>query len=266
MKQKKISGGLRKKGILKKDKKNLPLISIITVVLNNKKFLQQSINSVLNQSYKNYELIIIDGQSTDGTLDIIKKNKSKIDYWISEKDNGFSDAVNKGIKLSRGSIIAILNSDDIFYKHALRTAANYFNRYKYIDFLFGSVIKYKLLYGYRPWKIRWSFGFYTTHSIGFFIREKAQKKVGYYKTKYKYSPDYDLFYRMIVKHKLKGMATKKNEIFGKFRRGGISSKISFMDYLKDTVRVRLDNGQNILLVSIIFLLKYTKHLINKIIL
>ena len=188
MKQKKISGGLRKKGILKKDKKNLPLISIITVVLNNKKFLQQSINSVLNQSYKNYELIIIDGQSTDGTLDIIKKNKSKIDYWISEKDNGFSDAVNKGIKLSRGSIISILNSDDIFYKHALRTAANYFIRYQYIDFLFGSVIKYKLLYGYRPWKIHWSFGFYTTHSVGFFIKKKSQLKIGLYNLKYKYSP------------------------------------------------------------------------------
>ena len=264
MKQKKISGGLRKRGILKKDKKNLPLISIITVVLNNKKFLQQSINSVLNQSYKNYELIIVDGQSTDGTLDIIKKNKSKIDYWMSEKDNGFSDAVNKGIKLSRGSIISILNSDDIFYKHALRTAANYFNRYKYIDFLFGSVIKYKLLYGYRPWKIRWSFGFYTTHSIGFFIREKAQKKVGHYSTKYKYSGDYDFFYRMIVKYKLKGMATKKNEIFGKFRRGGISSRISFMDYLRETIKIRLDNGQNVLLVSTIFILKYTKHLIDRI--
>jgi len=260
-----FSGGFRKRGTLKKDKKNLPLVSIITVVLNGKKFLEQSINSVLNQSYKNYEHIIIDGQSTDGTLDIIKKNKSKIDYWISEKDNGFSDAVNKGIKLSRGSIISVLNSDDIFYKHALRTAANYFNRYKYIDFLFGSVIKYKLLYGYRPWKIRWSFGFYTTHSIGFFIRKKAQKKVGYYKTKYKYSPDYDFFYRMIVKYKLKCMATKKNEIFGKFRRGGEGSKLPFIDYLNETVRIRLDNGQNILLVSIIFLLKYTKHLINKII-
>ena len=172
--------------------------------------------------------------------------------------------MNKGIKLSRGSIISILNSDDIFYKHALRTAANYFNRYKYIDFLFGSVIKYKLLYGYRPWKIRWSFGFYSTHSIGFFIREKAQKKVGYYNTKYAYSSDYDFFYRMIVKHKLKGMATKKNEIFGKFRRGGISSKIPFMVYLNETIRIRLDNGQNILLVSIIFLLKYTRYLVNKI--
>jgi len=77
MKRKSISGGLRKKDYLKKDKKNFPLVSIITVVLNNKKFLQQSINSVLNQSYKNYEHIIIDGQSTDGTLDIIKKTIQK---------------------------------------------------------------------------------------------------------------------------------------------------------------------------------------------
>ena len=260
-----FSGGLRKRGILKKDKNNLPLISIITVVLNNKKFLQQSINSVLNQSYKNYELIIIDGKSTDGTLDILKKKNSKIDYWISKKDQGIYDAMNKGIKLSRGSIISVLNSDDVFYKHALKTAASYFNQYKYIDFLFGSVIKYKLLYGYRPWKIRWSFGFYSTHSIGFFIRKKSQKKVGYYNTKYKISSDYDFFYRMIVKHKLRGMATKKNEIFGKFRRGGFSSKIPFIDYLNETIRIRLDNGQNIFLVSIIFLLKYTRHLINKII-
>ncbi len=69
---------------------------------------------------------------------------------------------------------------------------------------------------------------------------------------------------MIVKHKLKGMATKKNEIFGKFRRGGVGSKLPFIDYLKETVRIRLDNGQNILLVSIIFLLKYTRYLVNKI--
>ena len=266
MERKSILGGLRKKGILKKDRKNLPLVSIITVVLNNKKFLQQSINSVLNQSYENYELIIIDGKSTDGTMEILKKNNSKIDFWISEKDKGIYNAMNKGIKLSRGSIISILNSDDIYYKHALKIATSYFNRYQYIDFLFGSVIKYKLLYGYRPWKIHWSFGFYSTHSIGFFIRKKSQKKVGYYNTKYKLSSDYDFFYRMIVKHKLKGMATKKNEIFGKFRRGGISSKISFMDYLNETIKIRLDNGQNILLVSIIFLLKYTRYLINKIIL
>ena len=121
-----------------------------------------------------------------------------------------------------------------------------------------------MFYQYNPNIKYWSFGFYSTHSVGFFIRKKAQKKVGYYKTKYKYSPDYDFFYRMIVKHKLKGMATKKNEIFGKFRRGGVGSKLPFIDYLNETVRIRLDNGQNILLVSIIFLLKYTRYLVNKI--
>ena len=69
-----FSGGLRKRGTLKKDKKNLPLVSIITVVLNNKKFLEQSINSVLNQRYKNHEHIIIDGKSSDGTVEILRKN------------------------------------------------------------------------------------------------------------------------------------------------------------------------------------------------
>ena len=160
MKQKKISGGLRKKFFLRKNKKDLPLVSVITVVLNNKKFLQQSINSVLKQSYKNYEHIIIDGKSTDGTLDILKKNNPKIDCWISEKDRGIYDAMNKGMKLSRGSLIVILNSDDIFFKDALKIATSYFNRYKDIDFLFGSVIKYKLLHGYRPQKIYWSFAIY----------------------------------------------------------------------------------------------------------
>ena len=233
------------------------------VVLNNKKYIQQSISSVVNQNYQNFELIIIDGGSTDGTLNILRKNNLKIDFWISKKDKGLYDAMNKGIKLSRGSIISILNSDDIFYKNALKIAVKYFIKYSKIDFLFGSVLKHKLLYGYKPWKINWSFGFYSAHSIGFFIRKKAQKKVGYYKTKYKYSADYDLFYRMIVKYKLKGMATKKNEKFGKFRRGGISSKISFMDYLRETIRIRLDNGQNVVLVSMVFLLKYIRYLINK---
>lgn len=262
---KRIIGGSMKKRLLKKDKKNLPLITIITVVLNNRKFLQKTIDSVLNQSYKNNEFIVIDGKSTDGTVNILQKNNSKIDFWISEKDKGIYDAMNKGMRMSRGSIIVILNSDDIFYKNALKIAVKYFNQNKFIDFLFGSVKKYKLLYGYKPWKIKWSFGFYSTHSIGFFIKKNSQKKVGFYNIKYKYSSDYDFFYRMIVKYKLIGMATKKNEIFGKFRRGGISSKISFKDYLNETIKIRLDNGQNILLVSIIFLLKYTRHLINKII-
>lgn len=89
-------------------------ISIITVVYNGEKYLEQTIKSVLDQSYKNIEYIIIDGGSIDGTIDIIKKNEEKIHYWISEKDNGIYDAMNKGILKATGEIVGIINSDDFY--------------------------------------------------------------------------------------------------------------------------------------------------------
>ena len=146
-------------------------ISIITVTKNSEKFLEKNILSVNNQSYRNYEHIIIDGLSKDKTLRIIKKHKNKIKYWISEKDRGIYDAMNKGIKKATGDIIGILNSDDIYYKKTLETVNKYFNKDKDLDFLFGSVFKGKLLTGYNPKKISWSFGFYTAHSVGFFIKK-----------------------------------------------------------------------------------------------
>ena len=176
-------------------------ISIITVTKNSERYLEKNILSVVNQNYKNYEHIIIDGKSTDKTINIINKYRNKIKYFISEKDKGLYDAMNKGIKKSTGDIIGILNSDDIYYKKSLVVVNNYFNKYKDLDFLFGSVHKHKLLHGYEPHKIKWTFGFYSTHSIGFFIKKDAHKKVGSYNIKYKYSADYDLFYRLIVKKK-----------------------------------------------------------------
>ncbi len=240
--------------------KNKPVITIITVVLNNKKKIDKALKSIFKQSYKNIELIVIDGGSTDGTVNIIKKYQKKFNYWISEKDDGIYDAINKGIKKSTGDIIGILHSDDYLYKDGISIVAKYFKNNPKIDFLFGSVKKYKLLYGYRPWKIFFSFGFYSTHSVGFFIKRTSQIKLGYYNTKYKYSSDYDLFYRMIVNKKMLGMATKKEEIIGVFRRGGVSSRLSFIDYLNETIKIRLDNGQNRLLVLIIFILKYLKNI------
>ena len=235
-------------------------ISIITVTKNSEKYLEKNILSIDKQKYKNYEHIIIDGKSTDKTIDIIKKYKRKIKYFVSEKDKGLYDAMNKGIKKCSGDIIGILNSDDVYYKEALSIVNKYFNNHKYLDFLFGSVYKYKLLYGYYPKKIKWTFGFYSTHSIGFFIKKKAQKKVGFYNTKYQYSADYDLFYRLIVKEKLNGMATKKNEIFGKFRSGGLSSRIRYIDFLKECTQIRLDNNQNYFIVYLIFFARLLRNL------
>ena len=247
-----------------KNNKDINLkISIITVVKNNENDIENNIKSLLNQSYDNYEHIIIDGSSTDKTVDIIKKYENNIHYWISEKDKGLYDAMNKGIDVATGDVIGILNSDDIFYKDALLYVKNYFQEYENIDFLFGTVIKYKKLFGFNPKKILWSFGFYTSHSVGFFIKSKSQKKLGYYNIKYKYSADYDLFYRMIVKQKMTGIATKENEVFGKFNSGGISSKIKFIDYLNENTKIRIDNGQNILFVYLIFSIRFFKN-INKI--
>jgi glycosyltransferase involved in cell wall biosynthesis len=93
--------------------------SIITVSFNSVHTIEKTILSVLNQTYKNFEYIIIDGGSNDGTVDIIKKYEDKLNYWISEKDLGISDAFNKGINASKGKIIGILNSDDWYELNAL---------------------------------------------------------------------------------------------------------------------------------------------------
>ena len=242
----------------KKDKRLK--FSIITVTKNSEKYLEQNILSVQNQKFKNFEHIIIDGNSKDKTKSILRKYKTKLKI-ISENDNGLYDAMNKGIKLAQGDIIGILNSDDYYYSKALNIIKNYFLMNPKIDFVFGSVIKYnKIQSGFFPWKIYWTFGFYSTHSVGFFIKKEYQKKLGFYNTKYKYSADYDLFYRMIVQKKMKGIGTKRNEVIGYFRPGGISDKIKYIEYLNENTRIRLDNKQNYFFVMLIHLMRYLKRL------
>ena len=104
------------KRIKKGPKKKKILFSIITVVLNNEKYLEKTIKSVLNQSFKNFEYIIIDGGSTDKTLEIIKKYENRLDYWVSTKDRGIYDGFNKGMSLALGEYIGIINSDDVYKK------------------------------------------------------------------------------------------------------------------------------------------------------
>ena len=231
-------------------------LSIITVVKNSESNIEKTIRSVIEQKYKNLEYIIIDGKSTDGTIELIKKYKDKVSLIISEKDEGIWDAMNKGIKLAKGDIIGFLNSDDIYYPGALNTVNDYFERNN-IDFLFGSVKKYKILHGFNPMLVKWSFGFYTSHSVGFFIKTKKHKEVGFYNTSF-LSADLDFFYKMIVKFRLKGISTKKNEVIGEFSKGGFSSKINYLTHLKDLNDIRIQNGQNKYFVNFLYIVKILK--------
>jgi glycosyltransferase involved in cell wall biosynthesis len=105
---------------------NEPLISIITVVYNGVKTIEQTINSVIQQQYKNFEYIVIDGGSDDGTVSIIKKYEKHITYWVSEKDKGIYNAMNKGIRQAKGEIIGIINSDDWYEENAFEMVAGYY--------------------------------------------------------------------------------------------------------------------------------------------
>lgn len=121
----------------------LPKISIIIPTFNQGIFIEETILSILKQEYKNIELIVIDGGSGDATLEIIKKYKDKILYWISEKDSGQSEAINKGLKLVTGDIVTWLNSDDLFEDGALKSVVEMFNKNPNIDIVHGK----SLLFG-----------------------------------------------------------------------------------------------------------------------
>jgi len=249
---------------MKNKKKNLTF-SIITVVLNGEKYLEKTIKSVIGQNQR-IQYIIIDGGSTDNSLNIIKKYSKYIDYWVSENDKGLYHAFNKGLKKCRGDFIGIINSDDVYTKNALSIIKKYIDLNPIADFIFGSVKKHwGVLHGYRPEKIWYSWGFYSSHSSGFFVKKSAVKKIGKYNTKYKYHADYDFFYRMIVKKKMKGVATKKSEVVGIFRRGGFSSKIPYKKMFVEELKIRYDNGQNIVLVFILGIYKILNYLKKKIV-
>lgn len=109
------NGGLRTRGITKTSTPEHPLITVVTVVFNGEASLEQTIQSVVNQTYDNVEYIVVDGNSTDKTLEIIKKYEDKIDYWQSEPDKGIYDAMNKGIELANGDYLLILGADDVLY-------------------------------------------------------------------------------------------------------------------------------------------------------
>jgi glycosyltransferase involved in cell wall biosynthesis len=184
-----------------------PLISIVTPSLNQGAYIEENIKSVIDQKYPNFEHIIIDGGSTDGTIDILKKYKHLI--WVSEKDGGQSEAINKGFKKARGEIIGWLNSDDCYEPNAFNTIVNELNRDDGKFFVFGdcNVIDEKgNRIGYCRGKLPdpdnlmkyWDRDYTIPQPSVFFYRDVLQN-IGYLDEGLHYAMDYDYWLR-ISKH------------------------------------------------------------------
>tara|TARA_B100001063_G_C16750162_1_gene549844 strand:+ start:1216 stop:1947 length:732 start_codon:yes stop_codon:yes gene_type:complete len=235
-------------------------ITIITPVKNDEKNIEKTIKSVLNQSYKKVEYIVVDGNSKDSTLKIIKKYKGKVKFF-SRKDKNLWDAINFGIKRSSGEIIGILNSNDIFFKNALNLVNTYFEKFD-IDFLFGAVKKNRVFYKFEPEKLNYRLNIYPSHSCSFFIKKKIHKKIGFYNIKYNFCADYDLFFKLFKNKKFRGMSTRKNEVVGKFNMEGISSKVPFYKFYFYEMKIRYDNGQNLIYLLFLYPIKILNKLRN----
>jgi len=227
---------------------NKPLISIIMPNFKSS-FFEKAIQSVVSQKYKNIEFIIIDGDSGNEALKIIKRYENYINYWVSEKDRGLWDAWNKGIELSRGDYIGIVDSTNLLNKDAIDILVKYIKIVPEADFFLGPVRKGKKIYsGFRPENINLKFNIYPSAVVGFYIKKSSLKKVGLFNIKYKIGADYDFFYRMIVHNKMKGLAISSKKIFGSFGTPGISSSFNFFTRLFAELKIRFDNQQNIFII------------------
>jgi len=188
--------------ILNKDS-SWPKISIVTPSYNQAQFLERTILSVLNQNYPNLEYIIIDGGSTDGSVEIIKKYEKYLTYWVSEKDNGQADAINKGFSKSSGEILAYINSDDVYLPGVFLKIVKIFNENPKTDLVFGNIMfidandNFIGELRFTPFNIEtliYEGG--NLHQTGTFWTRKIYDKVGGFNPKYTFCMDFDFFCRV----------------------------------------------------------------------
>lgn len=204
-------------------------ISIITVSYNSVDTIKDSINSVLSQDYINIEYIIIDGDSKDGTVDIIESFGNKVDYFISEKDKGIYDAMNKGIKAATGDIIGILNSDDFYPNNSVIT--NVVKNFKNFDCdsIYGDLVYVKhnnTSRIVRYWKseefsiFKLKRGWMLPHPT-FFLKRSLYLKYGLYNTELRSAADYEMILRLLYKYNISVRYIPN--ILVKMRQGGVSN-------------------------------------------
>ncbi len=205
--------------------------SIITPSYNQAEFLERTILSILNQNYENFELIIIDGGSTDGSVDIIKKYQNKIAFWVSEKDRGQSHAFNKGLQIATGDIIGWINSDDIYYPGAFSESSKIFIDNSSVDIVFSNynfidandkVIRLRKEIPFDYNTSLWTKDCYHANCAGFF-RRKCFNRCGGLREDLHYGMDQELYLRFSKNNcRFKHI----NKIWGAYRFHSLSKSMS----------------------------------------
>jgi glycosyltransferase involved in cell wall biosynthesis len=197
------AGGLRTKGLFKKNEPNRPLVTIITVVFDGAEDLEKTLLSVLNQSYDNVEYIVVDGGSTDGTLDIVRKYDHAIDYWISEKDGGIYDAMNKGIRLATGNWVNFMNSGDLFYENTTLDKIEFKYRPNF-SILYGDIQTFSKKHQFNIRKVSGSVSVQNLvmkmpicHQ-SMFVTLQSFKHIGLFDTNYKICADHDWLIKALL--------------------------------------------------------------------
>jgi glycosyltransferase involved in cell wall biosynthesis len=191
----------------------LPKISVITPSYNQANFIERTIESVLNQNYPNLEYIVIDGGSTDGTLEILRKYDTKI-IWKSEKDKGIADAINKGLRLAAGEIVAYINSDDLYEMETLKRVGEFFKENLQVMWICGKcrIVRENGREFYRPitwFKNLWlkRYGYNKLFIINFisqpavFWRRKIIEEIGFFNCNLNFAMDYEYWVRIGEKYK-----------------------------------------------------------------
>jgi len=214
-------------------------ISIITATYNSQNFITTNLNSINNQTYKNFEHIIVDNNSQDKTLEIIKNNGKNIKI-ISEKDNGIYDAFNKGIDLSKGEIISIINSDDYFAdEKVLEEVSKVFANYD-VDIVYGD-LKYVKRENLNKIVRYWKSNPYVLNSFQkgwapphptFFVKKKIYENLGKYKLNLGNSADFELMFRFLEKNNIKSFYLNKLLVI--MRTGGVSNN-NYFEIIKQNI-------------------------------
>lgn len=204
---------------------NLPKISVVTPSYNQADYLERTIRSVIDQNYPKLEFIIIDGGSTDGSVDVIKKYEKYLTYWVSEPDNGQSHAINKGLKLATGDWVAWQNSDDIYYAGAFNAVANATLKYPDVDLIIGDMnlidqddnIIRDLHFVTPSYNAMVAEGMVLSNQAAFW-RRSVHKAIGMMDESMHLGFDFDWFLRL-TKH---AKATSVNQCLGAFRIHGMA--------------------------------------------